>query len=202
MLVLATANRGKVREMAEVLDDLPLRIVPLSEFPGVTLPPEGDTSYADNALAKAHAVAAATGAWALGDDSGLEVDALGGGPGVLSARFGGAGLDDAGRCRALLAAIADVPAARRSARFRSVIAICQPGGRQALVDGVVEGVLLDAPRGSGGFGYDPLMYYSALEATFAELSPEIKNTVSHRGVALLRARAVLRSWIAAAGPAP
>lgn len=186
--------------MATALRDLPLRLQPLADLPSVRLPPEGATSYVDNALAKAHAVAAQTGHWALGDDSGLEVDALGGEPGVLSARFGGEGLDDAERYRALLVALAAVPRDRRTARFRSVIAMAQPGGRVATVEGVVEGVLLDAPRGHGGFGYDPIFYYPALEATFAELPAETKNAVSHRGVALLRAREVLRRWLGAATP--
>jgi XTP/dITP diphosphohydrolase len=128
------------------------------------------------------------------------VDALDGGPGVLSARFGGEGLDDAGRYRALLATLAAVPRGERTARFRSVIAMAQPGGRAATVEGVVEGVLLDAPRGHGGFGYDPIFFYPALEVTFAELPAETKNAVSHRGVALLRAREVLRRWLGAAAP--
>jgi XTP/dITP diphosphohydrolase len=193
-LVLATANRGKVEEMTAFLGDLPLVVRALAEFPGVSLPPEGERSYVDNALAKARVVTRETGHWALADDSGLEVDALGGGPGVVSARYGGEGLDDAGRCRVLLTAIAHVPAAERTARFRSVIALCRPGAG-ATVDGVVEGVLLTAPRGAGGFGYDPLFLYPPLEATFAELPTAVKNTVSHRGVALMRAREVLRRWL-------
>ena len=193
-LVLATANRGKLAEMAAALRDLPLRVIGLGDVPDVLLPPEGELSYRDNALDKARAVARATGHWALGDDSGLEVDALDGGPGVVSARFGGPGLSDAGRCDALLRALAGVPAARRGARFRCVIALCA-GHREATVDGVVEGVVLDAPRGTGGFGYDPLFYYPALEATFAELGRDTKNAVSHRGVALARARLVLIRWL-------
>lgn len=180
--------------MAAVLRDLPLRVLGLADVPGVTLPPEGEESYTVNALDKARAVARATGYWALGDDSGLEVDALGGGPGVVSARFGGPGLTDAGRCMALLRALAAVPAARRTARFRSVIGLCA-GEREATVEGVVEGVILDAPRGAGGFGYDPLFYYGSLESTFAELSREAKNAISHRGVALARARPVLQRWL-------
>ena len=193
-LVLATANRGKLEELAAFLADLPLVVLALVEFPAVTLPPEGDRSYAENALAKARAVTRETGHWALADDSGLEVDALGGAPGVVSARYGGEGLDDASRCRALLAAIAHVPAAQRTARFRSVIALCRPGA-SATVDGVVEGQLLTVPRGAGGFGYDPLFLYAPLEATFAELPTAVKNAVSHRGVALMRAREVLRRWL-------
>ena len=168
----------------------------LAAFPRVALPPEGEASYADNALAKARAAAAATGLTALGDDSGLEVDALGGAPGVVSARYGGPGLDDAGRCRALLAALRGVPTARRTARFRCLIALCEPGGREALVEGVVEGVIAEAPRGTGGFGYDPLFFYPPLGGTFGETSEDQKHTVSHRGVAAARAREVLAAWAA------
>ena len=180
--------------MAEVLRDLPLRVIGLGDVPGLVLSPEGEESYRDNALDKARVVARATGHWALGDDSGLEVDALGGRPGVVSARFGGPGLTDAERCAELLRALAGVPPPRRTARFRSVIALCD-GVREATVDGVVEGVILEAPRGSGGFGYDPLFYDQSLEATFAELPRSTKNAISHRGVALLRARAVLIRWL-------
>jgi XTP/dITP diphosphohydrolase len=192
--VLATGNAGKAREMARALDDLPLRLLTLHDVPGVALPPEGATSYADNAVAKARAVAEATRWWALADDSGLEVDALDGGPGVVSARYGGPGLDDAGRWRTLLGALAGVPAASRTARFRSVIAL-RADSREATVDGVVEGVILTEARGGGGFGYDPVFYYPPLDATFAELSDRAKNAVSHRGVALIRARLVLRRWL-------
>jgi len=193
--VLATANPGKVAEMSELLAGLPCRILSLADFPGLALPPEGDVSYAENALAKARAVAASTRCLAMADDSGLEVDALGGRPGVLSARYGGEGLGDAGRCQALLAALRDVPAERRTARFRSVIALCAPSGREAITDGVVDGVLLGRPQGSGGFGYDPLFYYPPLGATFAELPAEAKNRVSHRARAVASALPILRAWL-------
>jgi XTP/dITP diphosphohydrolase len=176
-------------------------VLTLADLPAIALPPEGEISYADNARAKARAVARAAGALALADDSGLEVDALGGGPGVSSARFGGPGLDDAGRCRALLAALAGVPAGRRTARFRCVVALADPAGREAQAEGVVEGLILEAPRGAGGFGYDPLFLYPPAGATFAELTEEAKNRVSHRARALARARALLAGW-PAVPPAP
>lgn len=194
MLLLATGNPAKAREMGEVLRGIPFRITSLERHPEVTLPEEGETSYRDNALAKARAAARATGLLALADDSGLEVDALGGRPGVLSARLGGPGLDDAARCRALLAALAGVPAERRTARFRCVIALADPDGRETTAEGVVEGRILDAPRGRGGFGYDPLFHYSPLGATFGELSAEAKSRVSHRARALVQAAALLRAW--------
>lgn len=193
-LVLATANRAKGRELAALLADLPYRLQTLSDFPGVVLPPEGESSYAGNALGKARAVTAATGALALADDSGIEVDALGGRPGVLSARYGGEGLTDPERNALMLRELAGVPAERRTARYRAVIAVTAPDGREATLEGTAEGVLLEAPRGAGGFGYDPLFYYPPLGATFAELSAAAKHAVSHRGRAMAGARELLRGW--------
>jgi len=142
-------------------------------------------------LLKARAAASFSGTLALADDSGIEVDALGGLPGVRSARFGGPGLDDTGRCRRLLEALRDVPSARRTARFRCVIAVADPGGREDVAAGSAEGVILDAPRGRGGFGYDPLFFYPPLGRTFAELSDVEKAEVGHRGRALAAARRLL-----------
>jgi XTP/dITP diphosphohydrolase len=193
--VLATANAAKAREMAALLAGIPFRIANLSDFPGLTLPPEGESSYAENALGKARAVAAATGEMALADDSGIEVDALGGGPGVLSARYGGPELSDPERCEVMLKEMASVPRERRTARYRCLIAIvCPRSGRETTLEGVAEGILLDAPRGGGGFGYDPLFFYPPLGRGFAELSAEEKNRVSHRGQAIARAR----EWLLAA----
>ena len=186
--------------MAALLEGVPFRIRSLSDYPGVVLPPEGEVSYTDNALGKARAVAAATGALSLADDSGIEVDALDGRPGLLSARHGGPDLSDAERCAVMLGELRDVPPERRSARYRCVIALCEPGGREATVEGIVEGALLEAPRGGGGFGYDPIFYYPPLRATFAEITAEAKNAVSHRGRALARARALLLRWGADGAP--
>ncbi len=194
LLVLATANPAKGRELAALLADLPYRLRTLADFPGVVLPPEGESSYARNALGKSRAVTAATGALALADDSGIEVDALGGRPGVLSARYGGEGLTDPERNALMLRELAGVPAERRTARYRAVIAVTAPDGREATLEGTAEGVLLEAPRGEGGFGYDPLFYYPPLGATFAELSAAAKHAVSHRGRAMARARELLRGW--------
>ena len=168
----------------------------MADFATLTLPPEGAASYADNALGKARAVTAATRALALADDSGIEVDALGGRPGVLSARYGGERWTDAERCALLLRELGDVAPARRTARYRCVVALCSPSGREATVEGVVEGVLLSEPRGSGGFGYDPLFYYPPLGASFAEMPPEAKHAVSHRGLAVARAWRILLDWAA------
>ncbi len=131
---------------------------------------------------------------ALADDSGIEVDALDGRPGVLSARYGGEGLSDEERCAHMLCELRGVPPERRTARYRCVVALSAPGGREVTTEGVVDGVLLDGPRGSGGFGYDPLFYYPDLRATFAEVSAEAKHAVSHRGRAMAQARRILLEW--------
>lgn len=166
-------------------------MVLLADVPGATLPEETGDTYAANALAKARSAAHATGILAIGDDSGLEVDALGGAPGTRSARLGGPGLDDAGRTARLLEAMRDVPDARRGARFRCVIALVEPGGRERAVEGVAEGVILRAPRGTGGFGYDPVFFYAPLGRTFAEITDEEKARVSHRGIAVQALRRLL-----------
>jgi XTP/dITP diphosphohydrolase len=182
-LVLATGNRGKLAEFAALLGPLALELRSLADFPEVALPPEGD-DYAGNAAAKARAAAAATGLAALGDDSGLEVRALGGAPGPHSARFGGPGLDDAARSRRLLEALAACGGADRRARFVCVAALALPDGTLATARGECPGRILDAPRGAGGFGYDPVFQPDGHEASMAELPPAVKNRISHRGRAL------------------
>jgi len=191
-LIVASLNRAKARELMALLADLPFDVRPLAEIPGACLPEETEETYQGNALLKARAVAKLSGLLALADDSGIEVDALGGLPGVRSARFGGAGLDDLGRCERLLEALRQVPAERRTACFRCVIALVEPGGREHVVAGAVEGVILDAPRGTKGFGYDPLFFYPPLGRSFAELTDGEKAAVSHRGRALAAARRLLR----------
>ena len=196
MLVLATANRAKGRELRALLGGIPYRVLDLSDFPSLTLPAEGETSYADNALLKSRAVAAATHTMSLADDSGIEVDALGGRPGVLSARYGGDGLNDEDRWRQMLRELHGVPPPQRTARYRCVVALCSPDGREATTEGVVGGLILEMPRGDGGFGYDPIFYYPAFDATFAEVTAEAKHAVSHRGQAMARARSILVEWAA------
>ena len=162
---------------------MPFRVRLVSEFPGARLP--------ENALGKARAAAHITGALSLGDDSGLEVDALGGAPGLHTARFGGLGLTDSERGKLLLEQLRDVAPARRTARFRCVIALVGPAHVERVVEGAVEGAIAEAPRGSGGFGYDPIFFYPPLGRTFAELSDAEKQRVSHRGLALEAARRLL-----------
>lgn len=191
VLVLATLNPHKGRELVALLGAVPFQIKLLSEFPDARLPEETGQTYAENALVKARTAARLTGALALGDDSGLEVDALGGAPGLHTARFGGPGLTDRARWELLLERLRDVPPARRTARFRCVIALAGPARGEQVVDGVVEGVIAAAPRGSGGFGYDPVFFYPPLGRTFGEISDEDKQRVSHRGKALAAARRLL-----------
>jgi XTP/dITP diphosphohydrolase len=164
----------------------------LADVPGAIAPEETGASYRENALLKARTGARQAAALVLADDSGIEVDALGGAPGVHSARYGGPGLDDAGRRRHLLDALRGVPPSDRTARFRCVIAIVDPEGGEHVVEGSAEGLILDAARGEGGFGYDPLFFYPPLGRTFAELTPEEKARVSHRGLAARAAVRVLR----------
>jgi XTP/dITP diphosphohydrolase len=190
-LVLATLNRAKARELAALLGDVPYVVVSLADLPGATLPEEMAESYEGNARLKAEAGVRLGGDVALGDDSGLEVEALDGAPGVRSARFGGPGLDDAGRTALLLERLRGVPPARRRARFRCVIALADRRGVARIVEGVVEGVIAGAPRGTGGFGYDPVFYYPPFGKTFAELGDAEKAAVSHRGRAAQAARALL-----------
>jgi XTP/dITP diphosphohydrolase len=182
-LLLATANRGKLREFAALLAPLALELRSLAELPGIELPPEAD-DYERNATAKAQVAARASGLPALGDDSGIEVAALGGAPGPLSARYGGAGLDDAGRSRCLLEAVARSGGTDRSARFVCVAAFATPAGELTLARGECRGTILASARGSGGFGYDPVFCPDGYEASLAELPSELKHRISHRGRAL------------------
>ena len=191
ILVLGTLNAAKGRELVSLLGDVPFQVRLLADYPGARLPEETGQTYAENALAKARAAAGFTGELSLGDDSGLEVDALGGEPGLYTARFGGAGLDDRGRWALLLDRLRGVELAQRTARFRCVVAVAGPGRAEQVVEGVAEGVIATAPRGSGGFGYDPVFFYPPLGRTFAEISDEEKARVSHRGRALAALRRLL-----------
>jgi XTP/dITP diphosphohydrolase len=191
VLVLATLNPAKVAELTGLLAGAGHEVRPLADWPGAELPEETEATYAGNALLKARAAVRITGCPVLADDSGLEVDALDGAPGIKSARYGGPGLDDGGRLRRLLDALRDVPPERRTARFRCLIALLSPGGEARFAEGVVEGVIAASPRGTGGFGYDPVFVYPPLGRTLAELTEEEKATVSHRARAVGAARAML-----------
>jgi len=191
-VVLATRNRGKLREIAPLLDGLGLELCTIDDVaPTAELREDADT-FEENALAKARQAAAATGLPAVADDSGLEVDALAGAPGVRSARYAGPGADDARNNAKLLEALRDVPAGARGARFRCVAAFVDPArGREVARAGVCEGEILGAPRGEGGFGYDPLFLLPGRGVTMAELPLDEKNRLSHRAAAFRALAAAL-----------
>jgi XTP/dITP diphosphohydrolase len=190
-LLLATHNKGKGEEYKVLLRGLPYETVTMAEQ-GLSLEvEETGASFEENSRLKATTVAAASGLLTLADDSGLEVDALGGEPGVQSSRYAGEGASDADRIKFLLSKLEDVPDEKRTARFRCVIAIGSPDGKVELCTGECRGVITKEPRGSYGFGYDPVFYVPELGKTMAELSPEEKNRISHRARAAEKARTIL-----------
>jgi XTP/dITP diphosphohydrolase len=190
-LLLGTNNKAKVREYRVLLEGIPCEITTPAEL-GITQPVEesGET-LEQNAVLKAKAYALMSNLTALADDSGLEVDALGGEPGVLSARYAGEGVSDRERIEYLLAKITDVPWEQRGARFRCIIAVASPDGEVTLCQGECPGIITFEPKGAGGFGYDPVFYLPELDKTMAELSMEQKNRLSHRGRAAMEARNIL-----------
>ena len=189
-LVLATFNPGKARELAALLAAPGRRLRGLYEFADTAPPEETGTSLLENARLKARAALRATGLAAIGDDTGLEVDALDGAPGLRSARFAGERASDADNVALLLERMKDVPPGRRAARFRTVCVACFPDGSERVEEGVLEGVITTAPRGTHGFGYDPVFEVEGLGRTLAELDGAAKNGLSHRARAA-RALALL-----------
>ncbi len=183
-LVLATSNRGKVAEIREALSGLDLELLTAADVGIDTFPEETGASYEENALLKAGFVALRAKLPALADDSGLEVDALSGQPGVYSARFGGEGLSDGERTAYLLDLVAGVPRAGRGASFVASVVVATPGGEMVSFRGECRGEILSGPRGEGGFGYDPVFFSTELGKTFAEATLIEKRKVSHRGRAL------------------
>jgi XTP/dITP diphosphohydrolase len=195
-LLVATHNPGKMREYRDLLADLPLVLLSLDDA-GITHDvEETGATFAENAILKAQSYAPLTGLWAWSDDSGLEIDGLEGRPGVYSARYGDPGLDDAGRYRRVLAELQPVPRARWTARFRCVVAIALPAGPVYTTEGTLEGRITDAPRGTNGFGYDPIFYLPEWNATLAELPASTKNQISHRGRASRAAKELLHRLLA------
>ena len=184
-VVLATRNAAKLRELARILSaqnhGTQIRLAGLDEFPGAPDVPETGATFEENALLKARAIADYTGLPAVADDSGLCVDALSGMPGVLSARWAGGHGDDKANLELVLAQVADVPGTRLGARFVCAAALVVPGPREWVVTGQVEGRLVRAPRGSGGFGYDPIFLPDGFDQTTAEMTAEAKDAISHRG---------------------
>jgi len=191
-LLLATNNQAKVREYRSLLLDIPFELVTLAEQGISTEVEEVGESLEENARLKACTLAEESQLIALADDSGLEVDALGGEPGRLSARYAGEGASDKDRVSYLLSRMKDVPSERRSACFRCVIAVATPGGEVYFCTGKCPGLITFEPRGKWGFGYDPIFYLPELDKTMAELPLEMKNRVSHRGQAAREAYRVLQ----------
>ncbi len=193
-LLLGTNNQAKIREYRSLLADLPYRLVTLAEQGITTAVDETGKTLEENARLKATRLAAESRLLTLADDSGLEVDALGGEPGPLSARYAGENASDSDRIDYLLARLRDVPWARRTARFRCVIAVAAPDGEVALCTGECPGLITFAPRGEYGFGYDPVFYLPEMERTMAELPPEVKDRISHRGQAARQVGRILEKY--------
>ena len=197
-LLLATRNPGKARELAQLLGELPFKLISLEEAGISGTVEETGSTFEENAVIKAKAYVSLSGLLTLADDSGLEVDTLGGRPGVLSARYGSPELSDEERLDLLLQELKDVPWEKRTARFRCVIALAWPSGEVRTVEGVVEGVIQYKPEGSNGFGYDPIFHVPNRRCTTAQLPSTEKNLISHRGQAARAAAAILKEG--ATGP--
>jgi XTP/dITP diphosphohydrolase len=191
-IAIASRNEGKLREIAAICSDWPVRWVTVRDHPG-DWPDVQETglTYQENALLKARAVAEFTGEAALADDSGIEVDALGGGPGPRSARYAGGDASEERNLSALLSALKGVPTSGRTARYRCIAALVLPDGSAHSAEGVCEGTLTAKPRGSGGFGYDPIFVPAGWDTTMAELPAAEKDRISHRGRAFRAIRALL-----------
>jgi XTP/dITP diphosphohydrolase len=190
-LLLATTNRGKLCEYYQLLKGLPFELVsPADEGIDITVD-EKKKTFEENARLKATTYSRLSGLVTLADDSGLEVDALGGGPGIVSARFAGEQASDKDRIEHLLARLKDVPWGKRAARFKCVIAVATPEGKTELCDGECQGLVAFEPKGENGFGYDPVFYLQEFGKTIAELPLETKNQVSHRGKAARKAYIIL-----------
>lgn len=192
-IVLATRNRGKARELQALLAGLPAWLRSLDEYPNVPILPESGETFEANAIAKAATVVRLTGSIALADDSGIEIDALGGAPGVHSATFLGDAATDADRNVWVLERLRGIPDAARTARYRAVVAVATPNGMVRTFEGTCAGAIAERTRGQEGFGYDPIFVVAGYGQTMAELPPEVKNRISHRARALEAARPYLES---------
>lgn len=193
-LLIATTNRHKLAEFSTIFADLPYELHSLNDVRLDMDVEETGTTFRENAELKALAYAQASGMLSLADDSGLEIDALGGAPGVYSARFAGVDTPYEERFRIIFDKLRNIPEKERIARFRCVITIAEPTGLHRSVEGAIEGMITDPPRGENGFGYDPIFLVPPLGKTTAEISPAAKNAISHRGRAAALARTLLESW--------
>ena len=192
-VVLATANQGKLQEIAAILSDLRISFLSLASLRGYVLPIESGATYAENASTKARAAARFAGAWALADDSGLEVEAIGGQPGPHSSRFLGPAATDRERNQRILEMLEGIPAEQRKARYECVVALAGQEGELFLTHGSCEGFIAQVPHGDEGFGYDPIFIVPDHGVTMASLPRDIKNRISHRARALEKTKPILRS---------
>ncbi|MRR15088.1 MAG: XTP/dITP diphosphatase [Deltaproteobacteria bacterium] len=190
-IVFATRNEGKVREITEMLARTDIDLVSLNHFASLPEIVEDGKTYLENALKKARTISEYTGETVLADDSGLQVDALGGEPGVYSARYAGEGASDEENNAKLLAKLKDIPAEKRGASFHCALVLHHPDGRYQAFEAKWQGRIVDERRGTNGFGYDPIFLWPELDKTAAELPPEIKNKVSHRGQAFAKLKSHL-----------
>lgn len=193
-LVVATRNKKKLKEIRELLADLDFNVLSIDDFTCIPEVKEDGSTFQENAKKKAIQIAQITKLLTLADDSGLEIDYLNGDPGVRSARFAGENATDEDRNKKVLHLLRDVPGPERKARFRCSIAIVSPDGYIELVTGVCEGEIATEPRGNTGFGYDPIFIVPEYGKTFAQLGPEKKNQISHRAIALKKAKELLRAY--------
>lgn len=190
-IVFATRNEGKLKELAQMLSSTAIRLISLNHFSSLPEVKEDGKTYLENALKKARIIVEATGETVLADDSGIEVEALGGEPGVYSARYAGEGATDEENNAILLSRLKDVPLSERRASFRCVLVLCSPDGDYQAFEGKWDGLIIDEARGTNGFGYDPIFLWPETNQTAAELPPEIKNKISHRGRAFLKLKEYL-----------
>lgn len=197
-ILAATGNAGKLKELAELLAEMPFRLRGLKDFPNVVEPAETGSTFADNAVLKARSYARQTNLWSLADDSGLEVAALSGAPGIFSARYGGAAASDADRTEKLLSELEKTPDRERRARFVCAMALTdETGAIKFLEQGVCDGEIAFAARGANGFGYDPIFIPDGFSQTFGELAADTKQQISHRGRAARKIIQQLRRFYAA-----
>ena len=196
-IVFATRNEGKLRELTQMLASTGVELVSLNDFSSLPEVVEDGKTYLENALKKARIIAEATGQTVLADDSGLEVEVLGGEPGIYSARYAGEDASDEENNALLLTKLKDVPLSERRSSFRCVLVLYSPGGGYQAFEGRWDGLIIDESRGTNGFGYDPIFLWPDMNKTAAELPPEVKNKISHRG----RALAKLKEYLDGESPA-